>query len=345
MSTGIPDTSLCCMVGCHNEESRLPQVLAHALLWADEILIVDKGSTDRTAEIARSYGSRVQVLSVPYAPQGEDNLDEWCQHANSEWIFGVTCSEIPTREVIAQAREFIKEPEVDVVYVPRQIHSFGHHHPTSPWSISYYPFLFHRRRAIVRNTIHDNIAARHPDRTRRIPYSSTCCVFHFTHASAAGFLTTVASYAKVEAAQWEIGAIPGKMVHSFTEIRRAIPGILRCGQQAPVILAAWCLYHFAVILHGMERLGDGPAHERYTAEKHRILAQEWGIPHVPQARSSPVAGADASIRLGFPALLRLTCMLCIAILVVAFPSYLMAFFRRALGWAKRRLGQKRSSRI
>ena len=338
MNIDIPDSSLCCMVGCYNEEARISQVLAHALSWADEILIVDKGSTDKTVEIARSHGARVQVLGVPYAPQGEDNLVAWCQHARCEWIFLVTCSETPTREVIAKARAFIQEPEVDLVYVPRKIYSFGHHHPTSPWSISFYPFLFHRRRAIISNTIHDNVAARHPDRTRRIQYSPTCCVFHFTHASADGFLKAVSSYARVEAGQWEKGAIPGKLIRSFSEIQRAIPGILQCGWHAPKILAAWSLYHLAVILHGMEHLEGGSVYERYAVENEQLLAREWGIPYMPRVLTSPMITTERSIRSEFPALLRLTCLLCIAILVVAFPSYIAEIFRRARRWTARRMG-------
>ena len=42
----------------HNEEANIGRTLESAK-WADEIVVLDSGSTDRTCEIARSYGARV----------------------------------------------------------------------------------------------------------------------------------------------------------------------------------------------------------------------------------------------------------------------------------------------
>ncbi|MGB6432253.1 MAG: glycosyltransferase, partial [Candidatus Acidiferrales bacterium] len=48
-----------------NEESELPRALESLEGVADEIVLVDSGSTDRTAEIARAAGAR--VFARPFA--------------------------------------------------------------------------------------------------------------------------------------------------------------------------------------------------------------------------------------------------------------------------------------
>lgn len=70
----IPPPSLSLVYLCLNEEEALPRTLDEALAYcrtelADwEIVVVDDGSTDRTAEIAREYASReprVRLLQHP----------------------------------------------------------------------------------------------------------------------------------------------------------------------------------------------------------------------------------------------------------------------------------------
>ena len=55
----MPDTLSIAIVAL-NEEANLGRVL-ESVRWADEIVVVDSGSTDRTCDIAREYGARVIV--------------------------------------------------------------------------------------------------------------------------------------------------------------------------------------------------------------------------------------------------------------------------------------------
>jgi glycosyltransferase involved in cell wall biosynthesis/cytochrome c-type biogenesis protein CcmH/NrfG len=76
-------TSLCLIV--KNEERNLPDCLTSAAGIFDEIIVVDTGSTDRTKEIARSFGAR--VFDFPWINSFSAARNECLRHATGDWIF------------------------------------------------------------------------------------------------------------------------------------------------------------------------------------------------------------------------------------------------------------------
>ncbi len=53
------DRRVTVVIPCLNEEEGIVQVLSRMPAFVDEVIVVDNDSTDRTAEMARSYGARV----------------------------------------------------------------------------------------------------------------------------------------------------------------------------------------------------------------------------------------------------------------------------------------------
>src|SRR5579872_2349971 len=83
-----------------NEESNLARTLA-SVRFADEIVIVDSGSTDRTLEIAREFNAR--VLTLPwqgFARQKNYALDQ----CTGDWILSLDADEELTPELQDQIR-------------------------------------------------------------------------------------------------------------------------------------------------------------------------------------------------------------------------------------------------
>jgi glycosyltransferase involved in cell wall biosynthesis len=81
-----------------NEEARLARTLA-AVAWADQIVLVDSGSTDRTREIARAAGAEVHERRWEgYGPQ-KAHAESLCRHA---WRLNVDADEVVTPGLAAE---------------------------------------------------------------------------------------------------------------------------------------------------------------------------------------------------------------------------------------------------
>ena len=86
--------SLSVVMICHNEEANLPRTLASlAPLLAEpgnDLIVVDSGSTDQTAEIARAHGAKVYVEPWKgFAQQKNSALDK----ASGDWILSLDADE------------------------------------------------------------------------------------------------------------------------------------------------------------------------------------------------------------------------------------------------------------
>lgn len=74
----IPKT-ICIMVPCHNEERSIRACVESCLAQtrpADQILVVNDGSTDSSGEILASFGDRIQVLTIPVATGNKSHAQE-----------------------------------------------------------------------------------------------------------------------------------------------------------------------------------------------------------------------------------------------------------------------------
>lgn len=100
-----------------NEEKRLADCL-ESVRWADEILVVDDESTDRTVEVAQAHQAR--VLHRKMEIEGRHRNWAYAQ-ARHDWVFSLDADERITPELAREIQQLFRSaPSHDVYTVPRR---------------------------------------------------------------------------------------------------------------------------------------------------------------------------------------------------------------------------------
>jgi glycosyltransferase involved in cell wall biosynthesis len=135
-----------------NEEHNLPRALASLAGIADEIVVVDSGSADRTAEIAKAHG--VSFFERPFTNHA-DQKNYAAARARNNWIFLLDADEELSRELrnsLLKWKE--REPEFPVYEMARLTWYLGAWIYHSRWYPDFQRRLYRRDRASFSGMIH-----------------------------------------------------------------------------------------------------------------------------------------------------------------------------------------------
>lgn len=128
-----------------NESANIEACLG-SVSFADEVVVVDAGSTDRTVELARSMGASVYV--TPDWPGFGKQKNRALTSARSDWVLSVDADERVTPDLQREIMEMIRSPaSFDGFRLPRLSSYCGQFILHSGWSPDYVLRLFKRNRA------------------------------------------------------------------------------------------------------------------------------------------------------------------------------------------------------
>ena len=230
--------ALSVIITTFNEEVNVGECIESAL-WADEILLVDSFSTDRTVEIARSYP--VQVLQREYfgsAAQKNWSLDQ-VQH---DWVLILDADERVTPELAEEIQGILSRPaHAHGYYIRRKNVMIDRIIRHSGWSTDKVIRLFERSLGRYPNRrVHADLDIEGPVPTLK------SSLLHYTYRSFDQYFQKLLNYAEWGAAQGfregrragflEIGARPlWRFFRSYflqLGILDGLHGLVVCGLQA-----------------------------------------------------------------------------------------------------------------
>lgn len=164
------------------------------VLWADEIIVVDSGSTDDTANIAREMGAQVYVHAdwPGFGPQKNRALG----YASNDWVFSIDADERVTSELRAEIEQVLAKADADGYFCPRLSQFCGKFIRHSGWYPDYVLRLFRRGAGRFSDSlVHESVLLE--GKTARLNKP----LLHYSYLSAADVERKVAHYSTAAAQQ------------------------------------------------------------------------------------------------------------------------------------------------
>ncbi len=145
MSENSVGTRLSVVIITRNEEAAIGRCL-DSVSWADEVIVLDCGSTDETVAVARSRGAKVATTSdwPGFGPQKNRAIS----HATGDWVLSIDADERVSPELADQIRRVVSSPGAVHAYGIARLSSYcGRYMRHSGWWPDYVTRLFRRGKA------------------------------------------------------------------------------------------------------------------------------------------------------------------------------------------------------
>lgn len=129
----------------YNEEDNLARCLHSVKSFADEIIVIDSNSTDRTRQIAEEYGAKVIIEPFKGYVAQKNFADSQATH---DWILSLDADEVVTPELEMSIRKVKEKPEFDAYELKRLTNYCGHWIRHCGWYPDKKARLFNRKKGM-----------------------------------------------------------------------------------------------------------------------------------------------------------------------------------------------------
>ncbi|MFD1695405.1 glycosyltransferase family 2 protein [Roseibium aestuarii] len=145
------------IIAC-NEADRIGRAISSVIDWADEVIVIDSGSSDDTVAVAQALGARVIHNPWPgYGPQKRFGEDQ----CRNDWLFNLDADEEVTPELRTEIESLVssgRHRQADHWRV-MILDVFAHEEKPAAWAYGYHQIrLYDRRKGrFSASTVHDTV--------------------------------------------------------------------------------------------------------------------------------------------------------------------------------------------
>ena len=185
-----------------NEERNLRYALRSVRTWADEIIVVDMHSEDRTIAIAKEYDAKTFLFE-------RMNFCEPARafavsQATGDWVLLLDADEMIPQPLSVNLMQIASEDTADVVIIPWLNYLLGDPIWNTGWGPhqDFHPRFFKKDKIDNLNPrIHSGIHPVQGARVLTLPYQGKIALHHFNYVDCAHFIEKLNRYTTIEAQQ------------------------------------------------------------------------------------------------------------------------------------------------
>ena len=187
-------TKLTVTVITHNEAPHIVDAL-ESVAWADEIVVVDSGSTDETVARARPYASRIEVQ--PWLGYGTQK-NYAASLASNDWILSIDADERVAPLLADEIKGLLADGfSANGYEISRVSHYLGRWIRTTDWYPDFHVRLYNRTVARwSEHAVHESIHC--PGTVRRLRGE----LLHYPYRDVSEHLSKIDRYTTLVAEQW-----------------------------------------------------------------------------------------------------------------------------------------------
>lgn len=160
-----------------------------SIRFVDDLVVVDKSSTDATRAIAERYADR--VIIVPWSPTVEESRAAALARCRHDWVVFLDDDELLSPEAIMflHRRRFT----ADAYELPLKHYVLGQFDPNAYYWPEHHLRVFRKGAVSFSPTVHGGLQ-RHTDRIERIAPETGICIHHLSHRDTAQWIEKTNRY-------------------------------------------------------------------------------------------------------------------------------------------------------
>jgi len=178
-----------------NEEKNIALAIKSVREFADEVVVVDMHSEDKTCEVAESLGAKVFTFERKSYVEPARNFA--ISKASGDWIFILDADERATPQLLAKLKKIVKENQCDFVNIPRKNLIFGKWIRHSLWWPDYNIRFFRKGSVTWKDEIHSQPETKGKG-TNLLPKEKYAIV-HRNYSSVSSYILRMNRYTDIQA--------------------------------------------------------------------------------------------------------------------------------------------------